>query len=86
MPVNCVFTSVLVTFAYKTQPGDNEVLQITEKCIFAPKIAKKWIFERGARKLEQNGGQIRAQHEKICRNSEVPELNTIFGSILLFLT
>ena len=74
MPVNCVFTSDRVTFAYRTQPGDNKVLQITEKCIFAPKIAKKWIFERGAQEIFQNGGQIRVQHEKICQNSEVPEL------------
>ena len=47
---------------------------MTKKCIFTQKIAKKWIFERGAQKIFQNGGQIRVQHEKICQNSEVPEL------------
>ena len=37
-------------------------------------MAKNWIFERDAQKISQNGGQIRVQHEKICQNSEVPEL------------
>ena len=41
-------------------------------------MAKKWIFERGAQKILKNEGQIRVQHEKICQNSEVPEL---FGNI-----
>ena len=37
-------------------------------------MAKKWIFERGAQKILKNEGQIRVQREKICQNSEVPEL------------
>ena len=37
-------------------------------------MAKNWIFERGAQKIFQNGGQIRVQHEKICQNDKVPEL------------
>ena len=37
-------------------------------------MAKKWIFERGAQKFLKNEGQFRVQHEKICQNSEVPEL------------
>ena len=55
------------------QPSDDSVLLIAKKFIFIPKIAKKWIFEREAQKIFQNGGQIRAQHEKICQNSEIPK-------------
>ena len=84
--IDPVFMSVLVRVQWKTHPCDHNTLELAKKGVFTPKIAKKWIFERGALKLEQNGGQIRAQHEKICQNSEVPELNTIFGSLLLFLT
>ena len=80
--IDPVFMSVLVRVKLKTDPCDNNTLELAKKGVFTPKIAKKWIFERGALKLEQNGGQIRAQHEKICQNSEVPELNTIFGPTL----
>ena len=61
------------------------MLIIAKKGVFTPKMAKKWIFERGAQKIFQNGGQIRVQHEKICQNSEVPELFGNFGPTLLFL-
>ena len=77
-----VFMSVLVRVKSTTHLWDHNTPELAKKSVFTPKIAKKWIFERGALKLEQNGGQIRAQHEKICRNSEVPELNTIFGPTL----
>ena len=56
------------------------MLKIAKKGVFTPKIAKKWIFERGAQKIFKNEGQIRVQHEKICRNSEVPEL---YGNLYL---
>ena len=56
--VYCVFTPVLIRFNWKTQPSDNNVLQRAKKCIFTPKMAKKSIFERGAQKIFQNGGQI----------------------------
>ncbi len=48
-------------------------------------MTKKWIFERGAQKILKNEGQIRVQHEKICQNSEVPELFGNFGPTLQFL-
>ena len=48
-------------------------------------MTKKSIFERGAQKIFQNGGQIRVQHEKISHNSEVPELFGNFGPTLSFL-
>ena len=56
------------------QPGDNTVLYIAKKCIFTPKIAKKWIFEKEAQKIFQNGGQICVQHEKIYKIREIPKL------------
>ena len=56
------------------------MLKIAKKGVFTPKIAKKWIFERGAQKIFKNEGQIRVQHEKICQNSEVPEL---YGNLYL---
>ena len=64
------------------QPGDDSVLQIAKKCIFTKKIAKKWIFERGAKKISQNGGQICVQHKKICQSNEVPEFFGNFDSTL----
>ena len=82
---NCVFTPVLVRFDCKTQPSDISVFQKAKKCIFTPKMAKKWIFERGAQKIFQNEGQIRVQHKKLCQNSEVPEVFENFGPTLLFL-
>ena len=51
--VNCIFTSVLVRFDYKMQPGDNNVIQIAIKMHFHQKIAKKWIFEEGAKKYSK---------------------------------
>ena len=54
------------------------MLKTVKKGVFTPKIAKKWIFERGAQKIFKNKGQIRVQHEKICQNSEVPELKWKF--------
>ena len=48
-------------------------------------MTKKWIFERGAQKILKNEGQIRVQHEKICQNSEVPELYGNLGTVLQFL-
>ena len=83
--VNCVFTPVLARLNWKTQLGDSSVLQKAKKCIFTPKMAKKWIFERGAQKIFQNEGQIRVQHKKLCQNSEVPEVFENFGPTLLFL-
>ena len=80
--VNCVFTPVLVRSNGKMQPSDNSVLQRAKKCIFTLKMAKKSIFERGAQKIFQNGDQIWIQHEKICQNSEVPELFGNFGPTL----
>ena len=62
-----------------------QTLKIAKKGVFTPKIAKKWIFERGAQKIFKNEGQIRVQHEKICRNSEVPELFGNFIPTLKFL-
>ena len=56
------------------QPSDNSVLLIAKKFIFIQKIAKKWIFEREAQKIFQNGGQICVQHEKICQSSEILKL------------
>ena len=56
------------------------MLKTVKKGVFTPKIAKKWIFERGAQKIFKNKGQIRVQHEKICQNSEVPEL---YGNLYL---
>ena len=50
------------------------MLIIAKKGVFTPKMAKKWIFESGTQKIFKNEGQIRVQHEKICQNSEVPEL------------
>ena len=82
MPVNCVFTSVLKRFDEKTQLGDDSIFQIAKKCIFTPKIAKKWIFEKEAQKIFQNGGQIRVQHEKIYQNREIPKLFGNFDPIL----
>ena len=61
------------------------MLKIAKKGVFTPKIAKKWIFERGAQKIFKNEGQIRVQHEKICQNSEVPELYGNFIPTLKFL-
>ena len=61
------------------------MLKTVKKGVFTPKIAKKWIFERGAQKIFKNKGQIRVQHEKICRNSEVPELFGNFIPTLKFL-
>ena len=58
------------------------MLKIAKKGTFTPKIAKKWIFERGAQKIFKNEGQIRVQHEKICQNSEVSELFGNFGPSL----
>ena len=50
------------------QSGDNSVLQMAKKCIFTPKIAKKkWIFEKEAQKIFQDGGQICVQHEKYTK-------------------
>ena len=43
------------------------MLIIAKKGVFTPKMAKKWIFERGTQKIFKNEGQIRVQHEKICR-------------------
>ena len=56
------------------------MFKIARKGVFTPKIAKKWIFERGAQKIFKNEGQICVQHEKICQNSEVPEL---YGNLYL---
>ena len=72
----------LLGLTEKNLPSDNSVLQRAKKCIFTPKMAKKSIFERGAQKIFQNGGQIRVQHGKICQNSEVPELFGNFGPTL----
>ena len=58
------------------------MLKITKNGVFTPKIAKEWTFERGAQKIFKNKGQIRIQHEKICQNSEVPELFSNFNSTL----
>ena len=58
------------------------MLKIAKKGTFTPKIAKKWIFERESQKILKNEGQIRVQHEKICQNSEVPELFGNFGPTL----
>ena len=54
------------------------MLKIAKKGVFTSKIAKKWIFERDAQKILKNEGQIRVWHEKICQNSEVPELKWKF--------
>ena len=45
-------------------------------------MAKNWIFERGAQKIFQNGGQICVQHAKMIENSEVLELLSNFGPTL----
>ena len=37
------------------------------------------LFDRRAKKILKNEGHIRVQHEKICQNSEVPEL---FGNFV----
>ena len=55
------------------------MLIIAKKGVFTPKMAKKWIFERGTQKIFKNEGQIRVQYEKICQNSEVLEL---FGNLI----
>ena len=60
------------------------MLKTVKKDVFTPKIAKKWIFERGAQKIFKNKGQIRVQHVKICQNSEVPELYGNLGTVLQF--
>ena len=39
-------------------------------------------FERGAKKIFKNGGQIRVQHGKICQNAMVPEFFGNFGPTL----
>ena len=68
-----VLTSVLVRLKWKTWPGNGSTLKKTKKCIFTPKMAKKWIFERGAQKILKNEGQICVQHEKICQRDKVSE-------------
>ena len=53
-----VFMSVLVRVKSTTHFCDHNTPELAVKGVFTPKIAKNWIFERGALKIEQNGGQI----------------------------
>ena len=53
-----VFISVLVRVKSTTHLCDHNTPELAVKGVFTPKIAKNWIFERGALKIEQNGGQI----------------------------
>ena len=62
-----VFMSVLVEVKSTTH--------LAKKSVFTPKIAKKWIFERGGPKKKAKWRPDSCS----CQNSEVPELNTIFG-------
>ena len=73
-----VLTSDPARVKWKTPWSDNQKLKIAKKGVFTSKIAKKWIFERDAQKILKNEGQIRVWHEKICQNSEVPELKWKF--------
>ena len=73
-----VLTSDPARVKWKTPWSDNQKLKIAKKGVFTSKIAKKWIFERDAQEILKNEGQIRVWHEKICQNSEVPELKWKF--------
>ena len=81
-----VFMSVLVRVKSTTHLCDHNTPELAVKGVFTPKIAKNWIFEGGALKIEQNGGHIWVLRGNKNWNSGVPELNTIFGPIPLFLT
>ena len=77
-----VFMSVLVGVKSTTHLWDQNTPELAKKSVFTPKIAKKWIFERGGPKKKEKWRPDSCS----CQNSEVPELNTIFGPIPLFLT